>query len=104
MLKRPVEVEVAEGPLDQSETKALRQLVLDPQNSELKAQELRIRAIESKTNRIWYILTVVGFLAWAWIDGRFGLKAPNAVPITGNGTVAAEVDTDGIQVLTNQER
>ena len=51
-------------------------------DSDLERFEARVQATESKLNRIWYILTVLGFLAWAWVDGRFGISTPNAAPMT----------------------
>jgi len=99
MLDR-VEVQVASGPLDESEVDRLREIAL-VRDSDVYRLEQRIRAMESKTNRIWYILTVIGFLAWAWIDGRFGLTTPNAVPVHG-ATVASEaVELNG-EVLTTE--
>ena len=76
-------VEPASGPFDESELERVRERVL-VRDSDFERTEARVQAVESKLNRIWYIMTVLGFLAWAWVDGRFGVSAPNAAQIAEN--------------------
>jgi len=87
--RTPLEVNVGEGDLDPSEVRRIRERLL-VNGSEFDQVDLKIR-------RIWLIGTVCGLFFVAWIDGRFGVVAPNAVPVE-TGPPAAQLAEDGSQV------
>jgi hypothetical protein len=92
-------IQVATGPLDQSEIHRIRERLLN-RNSDIDGMQAQINENKAKLNRIWWIATLLGILGWAWMDGRFGFTTPNAVPITSE--VEETIETT-ILTLNNEQ-
>jgi hypothetical protein len=84
-----LEVELAQGPLDESELNRIRERILI-RGSDFDVMEDRQQTCDSKVRRIWLTLTTVSVIAVAWMDGRFGFSAPNAVPVTPGAVMIGE--------------